>query len=375
MRLELKISQKITKKKIESLKILELNTFHLKNYLKVNYGVEERELSHLSAREKSLEEFLLEQVGLLKVSGEKARILEEFIWNLDEKGYLRLSLMELAKRSRKGIKYIRECYEIFKELDPKGIGGKDMRECLILQSEEGSILRRILEDMYKELMDINFPKISKRLGITIEEIKGEIEPMRYFISYPRKNFAYSAPVEVREDDVFLGEGMKVTLNKSYGYRVSDEEVQGVNTRAVEKINTALSMREATLFKTVEFIVEHQRDFFTGEEMKPLKLEEIAEALGMSISTISRTIKDKNLKYLKERYKLKEFLTGKVGKSTRYNVKKEMQEIVAGEDNLNPLSDEEIRRKISEKGIEISRRTVGKYRNQMAIPPMSRRRRY
>ncbi len=375
MKLELKISQKITKKKIESLKILELNTFHLRNYLKVNYGVEERELSYLARRERSLEEFLLEQVGLLKVSREKSGILEEFIWNLDEKGYLRLSLTDLAKKKRKSIEYIRECYETFKELDPRGIGGRDMREVLILQSEMGSILRRILEDMHRELLDINFPKISRKLGISIEEIKEEIEPMRYFISYPRKNFAYSVPVEIREDDIFLGEGMEVTLNKSYGYRVSEEDVQGKSIRVAEKINTALAMREATLLKVAKFIVEHQRSFFTGGEMEPLKLKDVAEVLGVSISTVSRTIRDKKLNHQGTRYNLKEFLTGQVGETTRHNIKRVVQEIVDSEDERNPLSDEEIRGKLSEMGVEISRRTVGKYRNQLDIPPMKKRRMY
>jgi len=375
VKLELKISQKITKKKIESLKILELNTFYLKNYLKVNYGVEETELSYLLKREKSLEEFLLEQVGFLKVSREERGILEEFIWNLDEKGYLRLSLTELAQRSRKSIKYIRECYETFKTLDPKGIGGKDMRAVLILQSEKESVLRRILEGMYGELLDINFPKISKRLGITIEEIKEEIEPMRYFISYPRKNFAYHAPVEIREDDIFLGKDMKITLNSSYGYRVSEEEVQGGNLRVAEKINTALAMREETLLRVATSIVEHQRSFFTGGEMRPLKLEDVAELLNISISTVSRTIRDKNLDYLGRRHNLKAFFTSQVGDTSRHNIKRIMEEIISSEDRRNPLSDDEIRKKLTEKGVDISRRTVGKYRNQLGIPSMDRRRRY
>lgn len=375
MKLELKISQKITKKKIESLKILELNTFHLKNYLKVNYGVEERELSYLSRRERSLEEFLLEQVGLLKISKERYEILEEFIWNLDEKGYLRLSFTDLAKKKRRSILYIRECYETFKALEPLGIGGRDMREVLILQSERGSILRGILEDMYRELMDINFPRISKRLEISIEKIKEEIEPMRYFISYPRKNFAYSVPVEIREDDIFLGEDLEVTLNSSYGYRVSEEDVQGGSVRTAEKINTALAMREATLLKVAKFIVEHQGDFFLGGEMKPLKLEDVAEPLDISISTVSRTIRDKRLNHQGTRYNLKDLFTNRVGETTSYTVKRVVQEIVDSEDKSNPLSDEEIRQKMTEKGMEISRRTVGKYRNQMEVPPMNRRRRY
>ncbi len=375
MKLELKISQKITKKKIESLKILELNTFYLKNYLKVSYGVEEGELSYLSRRERSLEEFLLEQIGLLKISREKIEVLEEFIWNLDEKGYLRLSLTDLAKRKRRSLKYVQECYETFKELDPRGIGGRDMREVLILQSEMGSVLRRILEDMYRELLDINFPKISRKLGISIEEIKEEIEPMRYFISYPRKNFAYSVPVETREDDIFLWEGMEVTLNKSYGYRVSEEDVQGKSIRVAEKINTALAMREATLLKVAKFIVEYQGDFFLGGEMKPLKLEDVAEPLGISISTVSRTIRDKRLNHQGTRYNLKDLFTNQIGETTRHNVKKVVQEIVGSEDKSNPLSDEEIRQKMSEMGVEISRRTVGKYRNQLDIPPMKKRRMY
>ncbi len=375
MRLELKMSQKISKKKIESLKILELNTFHLKKYLKINYGVEERELSYLSRKEKSLEEFLLEQAGLLKVTKEQAEILEEFIWNLNEKGYLRLSLTDLAKRKRKGLEYIRECYEIFKGLEPVGIGGRDMKEVLILQSERGSVLRRILEDMYRELLDINFPKISKRLGISIEKIKEEIEPMRYFISYPRKNFAYSVSAEIKEDDVFLGEDLEVSLNSSYRYRVSEEEVQGGSVRLAEKINIALAMRETTLLKVAEFIVGHQGEFFTGGEMKPLKLEEVAEVVGVSISTVSRTIRDKRLNHQGTRYKLKELFTSQVGETTRHNVKRVMQDIIGSEDKKNPLSDDEIRQKMSEKGVEISRRTVGKYRNQMEIPSMNRRRRY
>lgn len=375
MKLELKISQKISKKKIESLKILELNTFHLKKYLKINYGVEERELSYLSQKERSLEEFLLEQAGLLKVTKEQAEILEEFIWNLDEKGYLRLSLTDLAKKKRKGLEYIRECYEIFKGLEPVGIGGRDMREVLIFQSERGSVLRRVLEDMYRELLDINFPKISKRLGISIGKIKEEIEPMRYFISYPRKNFAYSASAEIKEDDVFLGKGLEVVLNSSYGYRVSEDEVQGGSVRLAEKINTALTMREATLLKVAEFIVDHQKDFFTGREMKPLKLEDVAEVVGVSISTVSRTIRDKRLNHQGKRYDLKELFTSQVGETTKDNVKRVVQKIVDSEDKRDPLSDEEIRKKVSERGIEISRRTVGKYRNQLEIPPMNRRRRY
>ncbi len=110
-------------------------------------------------------------------------------------------------------------------------------------------------------------------------------------------------------------------------------------------------------------------------MKPLKLEDVAEPLGISISTVSRTIRDKRLNHQGTRYNLKDLFTNQIGETTRHNVKKVVQEIVGSEDKSNPLSDEEIRQKMSEMGVEISRRTVGKYRNQLDIPPMKKRRMY
>ena len=375
LRLELKICQKISKKKIESLKILELNTSSLKNYLKVSYGVEEEELSLLHSKEKTLEDFLLEQVGLLKITGKKRKILEEFIWNLDEKGYLRVSLIELSKRSGVPIFEIRKCYELFKGLDPKGIGGKNLKEVLILQSEKGSNLEKILEKMSVELFNMNFIKISKKMNMNIEEIKVAIEPMRYFISYPRKNFGAYRVQETREEDIFYSNKDEIKLNDSYSYRVGEDDIAIKNIRVVEKINMALEMRELTLLSVSKYIVDSQKEFFNKGEMNSLKLEDIAIALGKSISTISRAIKDKTLNFNGKKYFLNEFLTNKVGKTTSYNIKRSIEKIIKYEEKKTPLSDEEVRKKLSEDKIEISRRTVAKYRDMMGILPRDKRRKY
>ncbi len=295
---------------------------------------------------------------------------------------------------------------IVQTLDPPGIGGKDLKECLILQLERDHqsypIETRIIEDFLDDLAHNRMPKIARALGVSIEEVKEAQETIASLNPLPGKLYGGDAPQYIKPDVLVDEVDGKLEVQVTSDYlpplRVSDyylklykQMKEDPETRKfikkklenAEWLLTAIRQRQSTLERIAREIVDIQGGFFKHgiAHLKPLKMVDVAERVGVHVSTISRAISGKYMQSPQGLQALKFFFTGGAQKEdgsmeARGSVIQKIKNLIDGEDKKKPLSDIEIQRRLeSESGIKISRRTVTKYREAENIPSSRQRREY
>lgn len=384
MRNELKIEINISQKMLKDLAVLEMNSNELYSYLSefsneslfFHLPFEEKIYKEHSTTIDNLEEYLIRQIELMNIGKKEKTICLYFAENLDEKGYLKISFYELSQKYNIEKKILNKALELFKELEPKGIGAKDLREALIFQAKDFPLLKKILINYYQELSTMRFDKIAKKLDVSIDEVKKIIEPMRNFISYPRRDFSGQAQRQLRISDIIISDEFEIKLNKRYNFRLEascdnknfkKNRIFKREQKKAEAINESLEKRSTTLMRLAKFIIEYQENFFKGSSMKSLTQEKVAASLGIHISTVSRACRDKILEFKGKQYELKEFFPRKVGKhNSSWEIKKAIKELIDNEDKKNPYSDEDLRKELEKLGIKTARRTIAKYRDNMGI---------
>lgn len=382
-----------------------------------NYSDHDEENRTIPIRvEKSFHEHLKSQLSMLKLDETQKKIAAQVIGSLDEGGYLRrapeaiaddLAFSENVHVNKEQIKGI---IKKIQEFDPPGIGAADLRECLLIQlrrklSEEPGVKNaiKILEKQFDEFSKKHYQKICKSLNLTHDELKDAIEEIIKLNPRPGSNYGSVNKAESYVvPDFFIvnnnGE-LELTLNSknapdlhiSNSYRdmlKAYDKSQKKDKRQKEavlfikqKIDAAkwfidaIRQRQHTLLSTMETIMRYQEDFFlTNDEtmLKPMILKDIADRTGLDISTISRVANSKYVQTEFGIYKLKYFFSESLSTesgeevSTR-EVKKILQDIIDAENKKKPLSDENLTRQLHEKGYNIARRTVAKYREQLNIP--------
>ena len=383
------------------------------NYSKDN---DKREYIPYSEGE-SFQENLLGQLYLRNLSEEEIKIGEYLIGNIDEDGYLRRDLSAISDDlafqygMNVSIEEIQKVLDAIKELDPPGVAASDLQECLILQlkRKESTLERRhalcILTEYFQEFSKKHFEKIIKAFEISEEKLKDIIREITTLNPKPGNAWDSnldSKMVQIMPDfvvEVINGELIFSMANQNIPeLRVSKEYVDMFDEYNKNKKNTSTEQREALIFvkqkldsarwfidaviqrqntlrDTMLAIIEFQRDFFlSGEEpdLKPMILKDVAELSGYDISTVSRV---SNSKYVQTNYgtfPLKYFfsegLINEAGEevSTR-EVKAILKESIKEEDKSKPLTDDALMKVLKDKGYEIARRTIAKYREQLGIP--------
>ena len=359
----IEIGLNLNQKILQELKILEMNTFELFKYLEdfskksCFFTLPLEEDIYIEKTESVLEDYLLDQINLLNIEKKIKGICCHFVENLDDKGYLKVSFTEISQKYGIDIYSIKKSHKVFKGLEPKGIGARNLKEALIVQAEEFPDLEEVLLCAYEDLISMRIDKVGKKLGISIERVKEIISPMREFISYPRRDFAGKIMAHTRTSDIIVSGNLKVSLNKKYDLRIeeaseysnygSSSSLYKKEKRVAFTINLALEKRKKTLLNLGEFIVNYQKDYFNGGSMKPLIQEKIAETLNVSTSTISRACKDKVLEYRGKQFEMKEFFPRKVAAdNSSWEVKRMIKELIDNEDRRSPLSDEDIKKDLS-----------------------------
>jgi RNA polymerase sigma-54 factor len=366
--------------------------------------------------ETGFNELMLEQLGQLNLSEQQRKVAEQIIGNLDDDGYLRreFSAMVDDLAFRQNIQTTED--EIaalvlqIQQFDPPGVCARDLQECLLLQLErrqgqgddvELAIL--VLEKYFDEFTKKHYEKIQRGLDITYEQLKHVITQIVRLNPKPGGNLSDTNKTEsyVIPDFFIVNNNgkLEVTLNSrnapelriSEGYRdmLKDYDRSAKKDRrqkeAVlfikQKIDSAkwfidaINQRQHTLQSTMEAIMEYQHDFFlTGDdtEMRPMILKDIAEKTNLDISTVSRVANSKFVQTEFGTYRLKFFFSESLQTdsgeevSTR-EVKKILSDLIGEESKKNPLSDERLTELLQEKGYNIARRTVAKYREQLNIP--------
>lgn len=367
--------------------------------------------------ETGFNELMLEQLGMLNLGEKQQKIAEQIIGNLDDDGYLRRDISSIVDdlAFRQNImtseEEISELVLQIQQFDPPGIAARNLQECLILQLErkldEGKhveMAMKVLEKYFEEFTKKHYEKIQRGLNLTDEQLKAVINQIIKLNPKPAGNVGdgsgkgenYVIP------DFFIynnGGKLELTLNSknapdlriSEGYRdmlkdyergsKKDKRQKEAVLFIKQKIDAAkwfidaIKQRQNTLMNTMEAIMNYQRSFFiTGDEteLRPMILKYIAEATNLDISTVSRVANSKFVQTEFGTYRLKFFFSESLQTdsgeevSTR-EVKKILSDLIEEENKKHPLSDERLTELLQEKGYNIARRTVAKYREQLNIP--------
>jgi RNA polymerase sigma-54 factor len=366
--------------------------------------------------EQSFQEKLIEQLHLLDLDDTQFSIADVIIGNLDESGYLNRTVFalvdDLAFSANIYVteKQVEEVLALVQELDPAGVGARDLRECLLLQlkrTQSGDITRftakKIVEDHFEEFIKKHYDKIQLKLEIEDQDLKEAIDEILKLNPKPGGSMKESAkPMQQITPDFTIIEfegkldlsihgrnapDLKVSReyeNMLRGYSEgaktskSDKEAVSFVKQKLENAKwfiDAIKQRQNTLFVTMSAIMNYQHAFFlTGDEtnLRPMILKDIAELVGLDISTISRVA---NSKYIQTNYgifSLKYFFSESMSKDTgeevsTREVKKILSEAIQGEEKNKPLTDDKLTLILQEKGYNIARRTVAKYREQLNYP--------
>ncbi|CEH32218.1 hypothetical protein AM501_30430 [Aneurinibacillus migulanus] len=360
----------------------------------------------ISAGGTTLEEHLLEQVSMLKnVTPLEKRILNFLIGNLNENGYLTITETEAADILNTDTEKIEEMIWLLQALDPVGVGARSLAECLLLQlrdePEEHTLAIAIVEYHLEDLAEKRYQKIATSLNATPQEVQQAADYLRTLNPRPGAEFAQGTPryivpdvtVEKVENEyvVMVNEGSmpNLTINRFYQQMLQKNEADSAQRYIQDKLNSALwlirsiEQRRMTLYKVTQAIVEEQQSFFEKGTagLKPMTLRDIAEKVDLHESTISRATSNKYVQTPRGLFELKYFFTTGLNRadggeaSSVVTIKEKIKAMVDAEDKKKPLSDQKITDLLIKEGIEISRRTVAKYREEMNIDSSSKRKRF
>lgn len=348
-----------------------------------------------------LAEYLRMQLYTKKISPRRQKIGEYLIECLEESGYLKMDMDELAKGIGLSKEELEREIRFMQTLEPCGVFARDLKECLLLQVQGEEQMQRqarlLIEKYLDEIAQNKIPQISKQTGLTTVEItktiryiKEELEPVpgRGYGCANRNEYIYP-DITVKEDE----KGYRIILNKEKVHtlelnreylpmlgQVHSSEENKYLKEQYQKAKILLrniGKREETLAAVAEAIVDWQREFFEKGKasLKPMNLLDIAQELDVHESTVSRAVRDKYLECRWGIFELKYFFSNKTSDGNNCNVLTCIQEIIRSENKQKPLSDAKIAEQLEKKGIRISRRTVTKYREQMQIPNMQMRKEY
>jgi RNA polymerase sigma-54 factor len=353
----------------------------------------------------SLSESLMDQVREMEWTDEQRDIAELIIGNIDDYGYLKASVEEMAMATSLPGEKIYEILKTIQSFDPPGIGARDLRECLLLQlkrsGQEDSLEYRIVRDFMDELGRRRIPEIARGLGRPVDEVQSSVERIGRLEPRPGRAFLPETNQYVLPEAFVqkIGDDFAVTTNDDSipHLRISnlykDLMAQDSNNNEVknyirEKIRAgkflikSLHQRQQTILNIAKEIVKRQRDFMEKgvAHLKPMTMAQIAEVVGVHETTVSRAVSGKYMQTPQGVFEMKFFFTTGIQTGTGENisntsVKDIIAEIFKGENSSKPLSDQEVVEMLKVKNIMIARRTVAKYRDELGILPSNLRKVY
>ncbi len=366
---------------------------------------------------KSMAEALTEELAFLDLTARQRSIAEYLVCSLDERGYLRedhealaagcpLEATEAGEAEPEpiGIEEVLEVLSLLRELIHPGLGARDLRETLLLQLDalelDSPLPRTIVAGHLEELERNRLPHIAHETGASIEQIKGAIETLKTLDATPGADYGESRASVIHPDVVaeeLDGEFLvrldrerqpRLTISRAYRELLKSaakgDDVESWLKKRLESARwfiDALAQRQSTLERVARVVLLHQRPFFEKglTALQPLRMQEVADEIGVHISTISRAVSGKYAQTPRGIFPLKFFFSGGTAADTgevtsQGSIQERIRELVDGEDKRKPLSDEAIAERLrDDKGITIARRTVTKYRKMMSVPSSSQRR--
>ena len=354
----------------------------------------------------SLQETLLTQLSLTNLSKAECEIGEYIIGNIDEHGYLTCTLEEICTGLDVQFEQAEKVLNVIQTFDPPGVGARNLVECLLLQVDslniENKFLRALIKRYLPDLAEGRLQKIAKDLDATVQDIQEAADILKTLDPKPGRKFGNPHDVRYVIPDVVVErvEGQYIVLvndtsaprlgiNSTYRSVLSGAQADEETKKFVEgKLNSAswliksIEQRRLTLYKVANCLVELQRNFLEHgiRHLKPLNLRQVAEIVGMHESTISRATSNKYIQTPQGVFEMKYFFSSGVDDATgtmisSQSIKRMIRDLIEAEDPKKPLSDQRIGDILVSKGLNISRRTVAKYRDEMGIQAAGKRRRY
>jgi RNA polymerase sigma-54 factor len=358
----------------------------------------------LLAKKTSLEEHLIWQLNLSKLTEPEKTIGTYIIGNLDERGYLAISLEEVCETVGSSPEEAEAVLKQIQFFDPVGVAARDLKECLLVQLENlglgSSLAARIIGEHLSHLETKRYDKLARELGATIEEVLEaahvitslEPKPARGFEQDEMRTIIPDVSVEKIGGEwvVFLrDEGMPRLRVSSLYRRLASQSGEVVGqardylkrkVQAATELVKSIHWRQQTLYRVTQSIFKFQREFLEQgvSQLKPMVLKDVAQDIGMHESTVSRATANKYVHTPQGLFELKFFFQSglKVGNGedvASESVKEKIRTLIAAEDPKKPYSDQYIARLLNQQAIGIARRTVAKYREAMGILPSSKRR--
>jgi RNA polymerase sigma-54 factor len=365
---------------------------------------EEFSLENILTRPEGLPEHLNWQLSMCEATAAVREIAAYLVGNIDEDGYLRVSREEIREAHYENDADVEAAIVLVRSFDPAGVGAFDLPDCLLLQLRslgiENALIETIIRDHWPEFLNRQFAPLAKVLGVGISEIQAAVEIIKNLEPKPGRKYSSERTIYV-EPDVFvrkIGDEYVIQLSEdglpklriSSAYRKLLRGGNGaIGAEAAnylkDKMRSAiwliksLDQRQRTIYKVADSIVRHQRAFLDHgiEHLRPLVLRDVANDIGMHESTVSRVVSNKYIHTPRGLLPMKYFFHSGIDSSSgddvsSLSIKNKIARIVQDEDTRRPHSDARIMQKLRAEGIQIARRTVAKYREELRIPSSSQR---
>lgn len=358
------------------------------------------------ADEESLKDYLMMQLKFLKQDDEIISICEYIIENIDDNGYLQMRNEEAMTLFHRSSEDIEQLVRLIQTFDPPGVGARSIQECLLIQlyqqGYEDSLEERLVLDHLEELGEKRFAQIAKTLGETAERVQAAYDYIRTLEPKPGRSFSSLRDVRYIVPDVYVEKikneyvvivndaaAPRLQINgfyKSMMNQISRDslttEYLSRNLQSALRIIKSIEQRRNTIYRVCKAIVEYQYEFFEKGllYLKPLNLKDIADEIEVHESTVSRAVNGKYIQCPNGLFEIKYFFQSGVKGSSGEGVSSEsvksiMKDMIDKEDSKKPISDQAIADALEANGINISRRTVAKYRDELNIPSSSKRKRF
>ncbi len=352
----------------------------------------------------TLPDHLQSQLAVLVMSEDVRDAADNIIGNLDENGYLTATLDEIAESGKHIMAEVEEGLRIVQSLDPAGVAATDVRECLLLQIEsrngKGGVAWQIVANHLKLLETRQLKEIAKQMGRPLEHIQLAVDVIRHLDPYPGLRYSDRGSKQVEPDVYIFKEGdeyiiqlndddlPQLRLNAQYRKMLDRDQEPSKEIRNYVKDRYAaaiqliknIEQRKQTILKVCQSIVRRQLDFLEHgiDTLKPMMIKEVAEEIGVHPSTVSRAVASKYADtpqgVFELRYFFSEAVQGSAGSATPLLIlKRRVKKMIEEEDTQHPLTDEQITARLKSEGIDVTRRTVAKYREDMKIPSTHQRR--
>ncbi|MDT8301978.1 MAG: RNA polymerase factor sigma-54 [Sedimentisphaerales bacterium] len=367
-------------------------------------------IKNTAARPQSLHEYLTEQWGLVEAEPAVKKAGDMIIDYIDGRGYLSVRLEQLHNKDKGDftIGDLHEALELVQKLEPAGVGARDLGECLLIQmaqsGEDMSFESRLITEHMKELLDNKLPEIAKKMNCSIDVINQAIVRLSKLDFSPGMQIGWDQNHPITPDVIVE----LMDNSDQYSVRLADYDLPRLkvndyyakmakniktadktkkflqnNLRSAQWIIDAIEQRKNTLLKVTKAIVRFQKDFFEKGQLHlhPLPMSKIADEVGVHLATVSRAVAGKYVQCSWGVLPLRKFFSGGTedvnGSSLSWEaIRAKLQQIIDAEDKSKPLNDEQIRKKLSELGINnLARRTVAKYRKLLNIPAARFRKKY